>query len=115
MEISIHVSILTWILWKKLTSSFRHIGIFLKSVIPIHNFKKSLLLHFDDFREVKTKYVVLYLNALTKFRSAREASRHPVLMENFQTCSHISVVRYHRPMKGLLLVRSRWFAGHERL
>ena len=114
MEISIHVSTLTWILWKKLTSSIRHIEIFLKSVIPIYNSKESLLLLFDDFRKVKTKYIVLYLNALTKFRSAREASRLPVLMENCQTCSHISVARYHRPMKGLLLVCSRWFAGHER-
>lgn len=50
----------------------------------------SLWLQFDGLQNVKVKYMVLCLNALTKFRNARVASRHQTLMNNCPTCSYMS-------------------------
>ena len=37
-----------------------------------------------------TNIIVLYLNALSKLQNPKEASRHPALMGNCWTCSHMS-------------------------
>ena len=35
------------------------------------------------------KYIVLCLNALAKLQNLKEASRHPVLIGNYSTCSRV--------------------------
>ena len=44
---------------------------------------------FDGLWKVKIKYKVLCLNALAKLQNARGAFRHPALMGNYLTCSHV--------------------------
>ena len=44
---------------------------------------------FDGLWKVKAKYIVLYLNTLAKLQKAKGASRHPALMGNCPTCSHM--------------------------
>ena len=44
---------------------------------------------FDGLCKVKAKYKVLCLNNLAKLQIARGASRHPALMLDCPTCSHI--------------------------
>ena len=45
---------------------------------------------FDGQWNVKAKYIVLCLNALAKLQNPKGPSRHPALMGNCSTCSHMS-------------------------
>ena len=45
---------------------------------------------FDGLWKVKkVKYIILYLNALTKLQNARGGSCHPPLMDNCPSCNHM--------------------------
>ena len=44
---------------------------------------------FDGLWNVGPKYIVLCLNALAKLQNLKGASRHPALMGNCSTCSHM--------------------------
>ena len=63
-------------------SKYSHLGIY-------GNSNESSLLLFDCLWKVKAKYNVLCSDALAKFRNARGASRHLVLIGNCRNCSYM--------------------------
>ena len=48
------------------------------------------VLLFDDLWKAKAEHTELRLNASVNLQKASVASRHPALMGNFPTCSHMS-------------------------
>ena len=60
---------------------------------------------------MKSKYIVLCLEALGKSQNARKAFRHAALMGNYQLL--VICLGPINPLNGLLSVRSRWCARHE--
>ena len=65
----------------------------------------DLLLLFDALWKVKTKYIILCLNASAKFQKTSGATHHPALMGNCSTC--ITCLSPINPVNGVLLVRYR--------
>ena len=66
---------------------------------------------FDGLQRMKTKYIVLCVNALAKYQNARGASRHLVFMVNYRTFSFMPWP--YQFINRLLSVCSRSCAGHE--
>ena len=66
---------------------------------------------FDGLQRMKTKYIVLCVNALAKYQNARGASHHLVFMVNYGTFSFMPWP--YQFINRLLSVCSRSCAGHE--